>query len=241
MLKNLKVLGFIAARGGSKSVPRKNIKFLAGKPLIAWTIEETKKSKYLDRIIVSTEDPEIAEIARRYGAEVPFLRPQKLAEDLVQVPEVILNALEWLEKNERYFVDVVALLPPTGPLRRAEDIDKGIMTLINSPEADSVRPIIESPKHPYKALSLEGEYLKPFFAKEVTGFDEPYDLPRQLFPKAYIYSGAMQIIWTRTLKNLKSLTGNKSKYFLMSPENSVNIDYPLDFEFAEFLIKKQSE
>ncbi len=235
----MKILAVIQARGGSKGVPGKNIKPLAGKPLIAWTIEETKRSKLLTRTIVSTDDEEIARISRQFGAEVPFLRPAALAQDLSTSLDVMLHALDWLKTNETYIPDVVVLLPPTAPLRRAEDIDTAIVLLLDSPEADSVRPIIESSKHPYKTLRIHDAHLESFFSPEITGFDEPYDLPRQLFPKAYVYSGALQVMWRKTLLEQKSLTGKKSKYFFMKTEDSINIDSPIEFELAEILLAKR--
>lgn len=235
----LEILGIIPARGGSKSIPRKNIKPLLGKPLIVWTIEACRGSKLLTRFIVSTDDPEIAEISKKYGAEVPFLRPAEIAGDLSPSLDLMLQALGWFKENEKYQPDILVLLPPTAPLRQAEDIDRGIGVMLAPPESDSVRPVIESPKHPYKTLKIEGDFLAPFFLKDVTGFDEPYDLPRQLFPKAYIYSGAMQIMWRKTLTKQKSLTGKKSKYFLMRPEDSINIDSEIDFLMAELLMKQR--
>lgn len=237
----MEILAIIPARGGSKGVPKKNIKVLAGKPLIAWTIEECKKSGKLTRIIVSTDDPEIADVARTHGAEVPFMRPAEISGDLSTDVEFIEHALDHLKESEGYEPDVVLRLPPTSPLRTAEDIDRGIETLLQSPDADAVRPICEAPKHPYK-MWLVGEhdqYLKPFLSKEVTGFDEPHNLPRQMFPKVYIHTGAMDVIRTPTIRNLKSTSGKRLGFFFMPPERSVNIDHPLDFEIAEILMQKR--
>lgn len=231
------ILALIPARGGSKSIPHKNRKLFAGKPLIAWTIEAAQRSRYLKRILVSTDDEEIAVIAKRFGAEVPFLRPAHFAHDLSPTIDAVLHTLDWFRDTEHYRPSAVVLLPPTSPLRRVEDIDKGIETLLESPEADSVRPIIESPKHPYKTLRIEGEYLAPFFPADVTGFEEPYDMARQLFPPAYIYSGAMQIVREASLRTYRSLTGKKSRYFFMKPEHSINIDTPIDFAMAEFFLQ----
>jgi len=235
------ILAIIQARGGSKSIPKKNIKLLAGKPMIAWTIEEAKRSKLLTRVIVSTDDEEIAQIAKQHGAEVPFMRPAEFAQDLSTSLDVNLHALEWLEKNENYVPDVVVMLPPTAPLRTAEDIDKAVEILLKSPDADSVKPLIEAAKHPYKALKVDGEFVEPFFSKEITGHDEPYDLPRQLFPKSYVYSGALQAMWRKTLTEKKSLTGRKAKYFLMKPDDCINIDSPAEFELAEILLRRRLE
>lgn len=239
----MEILGVIPARGGSKGIPRKNIKPLLGKPLIAWTIEEAKKSKYLTRIIVSTDDKEIAEVARSYGAEVPFLRPVEISGDLSTDVEFLTHALDFLKEKEGYEPEIVLRLPPTSPLRTAEHIDMGIETLLANVKADAARPICEAPKHPYKLwkISEDDVWLEPFLPRSFTGYNEPHNLPRQLFPKVYIHTGAMDVIRTRTIKELKSTSGRKLTYFFMTPENSVNIDHPLDWELAELLLKKRTQ
>ncbi|MEK7644496.1 MAG: acylneuraminate cytidylyltransferase family protein [Patescibacteria group bacterium] len=237
----MEILAVIPARGGSKSIPRKNIKLLLGKPLIAWIIEEAKKSKLLTRIIVSTDDNEIAEVAKKYGAEVPFLRPTEISGDLSTDVEFLNHALDWLKQNQNYHPDIVLRLPPTSPLNQAKYIDEGIKTLLDYPEADAARPICEVDKHPYKFWQIDEEkkLLKPFLPKEITGFDEPNNLPRQLFPKVYMHTGAMDVIRTKTLRDRQSTSGEKLTYFFMAPEDSINIDRPLDFEIAEFLLQKR--
>jgi CMP-N,N'-diacetyllegionaminic acid synthase len=120
------IIGLITARGGSKSIPRKNIKMLAGKPLIAWTIEAAQKSKDLSRIVVSTDDTEIADVARQWGAEVPFIRPEELARDGSSSISAVLHTVHWLDENEGYCPDYIMLLQPTSPFRTTEDIQKSI-------------------------------------------------------------------------------------------------------------------
>jgi CMP-N-acetylneuraminic acid synthetase len=112
---------------------------------------------------------------------------------------------------------------------------------MKNPEADAVRPITEAPKHPYKMWRVDAHqtYLEPFLAKAVTGMDEPYNMPRQLLPKAYVHTGAMDVMRVRTIRELKSTSGNKLAYFFMKPEDSVNIDHPIDFELAEMLMKRR--
>lgn len=238
----MNILAIIPARGGSKGIPGKNIKMMAGKPLIVWAIEAAKKSKLLTRVIVSTDDEKIAEAAREYGAEVPFLRPKEIAQDLSTDVEFLLHALDWLKEKENYEPEIVLRLPPTSPLRTAANIDEGIQKLIDTPEADASRPIIETPKHPYKfwKISADGKWLEPFLDKNITGFDEPQNLPRQLFPKVYMHTGAMDVIRTKTVREQKSTSGKKLTYFFMKPEESINIDHPIDFEFAEFLLRKRA-
>lgn len=236
------ILAIIGARGGSKSIPGKNIKMLAGKPLIAWTIEAAKKSKLLTRVIVSTDDQKIAQVAKEYGAEVPFTQPKELAGDLSTDVEFMTYALNWLKEKENYEPEIVLRLPPTSPLRTPANIDEGIQKLLDTPEADAVRPIIETPKHPYKfwKISADNQWLESFLDKNFTGFDEPHNLQRQRFPKVYMHTGAMDVIRAKTLLEQKSTSGKKLAYFFMTPEESVNVDHPLDFEFAEFLLTKCS-
>ena len=237
----MEILGIIPARGGSKGIPGKNIKELAGKPLIAWTIEEAKKSKFLTRTIISTEDVYIAEVAREHGGEIPFMRPIELAQDLSEDIEFIEHALVTLKATEGYQPDIIVRLAPTSPLRIAEDIDRGIQTILQDHLADSVRPIVESPKHPYKMWKIagDGKRLHPFLSKEFTGFDEPYNLPRQLFPKLYVHTGAVDVMRRETIEKYRSTSGRNVGFFHMPEERSINIDHPIDFEIADVLMRKR--
>lgn len=241
MKNSREILGIIPARGGSKSVPGKNIKPIAGKPLIAWMIEAAKGSKHLTRVIVSTDNESIAEIAREYGAEVPFMRPREIAQDLSIDIEFLTHALETLKAKEGYEPDIIVRLPPTSPLCTDAHIDEGIEKLLSDDSLDAVRPIHEAPKHPYKLwkISADETYLEPFLPKSFTGFDEPYNLPRQLFPKVYVHTGAMDVMRRDTILKQKSTSGKKLGYFFMKPEDSVNIDSPIDLELAELLLKRR--
>lgn len=240
-MKFMEILAIIPARAGSKGIFGKNIKLIAGKPLIAWTIEEAKRSKLLTRVIVSTDSEEIAKVALKFGAEVPFLRPAEISGDLATDVEFLLHALDWLKEKEGYEPDIILRLPPTSPLRTAAHIDEGIQKLINTPEADAVRPIVEVSKHPYKMwkISMDRKWLKPFLPKEFTNLDEPYNLPRQSLPKVFIHSGAMDVIRLKTIREQQSTSGKKLAYFYMRSEDSINIDQPIDFELAEILLKRR--
>lgn len=237
----MNILAIIPARGGSKGVPGKNIRSLAGKPLIAWTIEEAKKSTHALRTIVSTDDPGIADVARACGADVPFMRPAQISGDLSTDVEFIEHALGVMKETEGYVPDILLRLPPTSPLRTHEDIDKGVATLLADPEADAARPIMEALKHPYKMWKIgdSQKYLESFLPREFTGFDEPHNLPRQRFPLVYIHTGAMDVVRRSTIETQHSTSGKRLAYFFMPPERSVNIDHPIDFEIAEFLMKKR--
>lgn len=235
----MKVLALILARGGSKGVPGKNIKELLGKPLIAHTIEEAKKSRYINRIVLSTDDSKIAEVGEKYGAEVPFMRSAELAQDDTLDLPVILHALEWLKEHEEYVPDIIAHLVPTAPLRRAEHIDYGIELLLKHPDADAVRSVVKAPKHPLKCWRLENNHLTPFIPPEVYGFKEPYNMPRQKLPEAYVNNGAVNIIKRDTILNKHSITGDVIYGFEMPEKNSVNIDSELDFKLAEIFLKEE--
>ena len=237
----MEIIAIIPARGGSKGIPGKNIKPLSGKPLIVWTIEAAQGSKHVTRTIVSTDDEKIAEVARSLGVEVPFIRPADIAQDLSTDVEFLTHALNWLKEHEGYEPDIVLRLPPTSPLRTSAHIDEGIEKLLNTPEADAVRPIIEAPKHPYKMwkIAKDGIFLEPFLNKEFTGFDEPHNLPRQLFPKVYLHTGAMDVMRRRTILDQKSTSGKKLGFFFMDEESSVNIDHPIDFEIADYILSKR--
>ena len=164
------ILGVITARGGSKGVPRKNIKDLGGKPLIAYTIEVAKKSELITHLITSTDDQKIAEIAKKYGCNVPFLRPKELARDNTPTLPVLQHATEFMEKKLGIKFDYLVLLQPTSPFRIAEDIDKTIQLLIDTPEADSSVSIceVEKNQHPMKAKRLKGNRVLPYCIEAVS-------------------------------------------------------------------------
>ena len=237
----LEVLAIIPSRLGSKGLPGKNTKLFCGEPLISWTIKEIKNSDLISRAIISSNDQEAISIAKSSGIEVPFVRPSNISGDLATDIEFIQHALLFLQKNQAYSPDIVVRLPPTSPLRTAKHIDQGVKTLINTSTLDSVRPVCKVSHHPYKYWTMDDDnvILKPFLDKSVTGFKEPANLPRQLFPTIYRHTGAADFIWTKTIKEKNSASGDTIGYFLMDDEDSVNIDSELDFLFAEFLMKKR--
>lgn len=204
--------------------------------MLAWTIEEAKKSRYITRIIVNTEDEEIASVARQYGAEV-FDRPEEFAQDLSTDFEVFYHQIK-THKEEGYTPDVIIQLRPNIPLRMAEEIDEGVKIMLESPEADSVRQITESPKHPYKMWKTDGEWLKPFLGEDHHGIKDAHDLPRQKLPKVYVHTASVDIMRPSTILEKKSMTGTKVKYFILKGE-WVNIDNMIDFSIAEQLLMKR--
>lgn len=237
----MQTLAIIQARGGSKSIPGKNIKSLAGKPLIAWTIEEANRARTINRVIVSTDDREIAKVSKRYNAEVPFLRPKELATDTAKSIGLLRHALEWLSENENYHPEIIVQLKPTNPLRKASHIDRCVREFINYPEIDSLITLTKSPIHPLKIwkFSGDGDFVVPFISYDVSGIHEATKLPRQSLPEAFVQNSCVNVIRPETILNKNSSIGTKIKGVVMDPIDAINIDTELDFKIAEFLIKEK--
>ena len=236
MIEDKKVLGLVLARGGSKRVPKKNIKNLRGKPLIAHTIDAAKDSKYLDRIVTSTDCDEIARVARLCGSEIPFLRPGDLADDAVTDFPVFTHALSWLLENENYKPDIVVQLRPTSPLRTANHIDQAIELLHQNPEADSVRTVIEPEQSPYKMYTINNEgHLEPLL--RIDGEEESYNLPGQSLPKTFKHVGYVDAVKYETLMEKGQMTGDKVIPLVLDDAHS-GINTQDDFEYYEYLFKK---
>jgi len=228
MADDRSTLALIPARGGSKGVPRKNVRPLCGRPLIAWTIEAALGSGYIDRVVVSTEDEEIAAIACNCGAEVPFLRPAELARDDTPGIEVVLHTLRQLAQR----FDRVIVLQPTSPLRTATDIDRALRK-----QAEAKAPFCVSvtrPKHhPCWSLRADSEgFLRPLLP----------ELPnrRQDLPPVYALNGAIYIAETQALIRQRSFLGEPLLGYEMPPERSLDIDTELDFAIAELLMMKRT-
>ncbi|MFZ3122402.1 MAG: acylneuraminate cytidylyltransferase family protein [Thermodesulfovibrionales bacterium] len=227
--KKLKVLGIIPARGGSKGMPKKNIRHLLNKPLIVWTIEQALKSKYIDRVIVSTDDPAIAKISRKHGADVPFMRPAELATDKAKSIGAVFHAL--LSLPEKY--DYVVLLQPTSPLRTADDID-ACVKLCMSKGGNSCVSVTESEKNPHWMYSLNKNGRMHKLIQTEKTIDRRQDLP-----KVYALNGAIYVAQVDWLLNNKAFVTDETYAYIMPKERSVDIDNDLDFRFAEFLLLRQ--
>ena len=227
MIHNNKVLGIIPARGGSKGLPGKNLKNLGGKPLIAWSIGEVKKSKYIDRCIVSTDDEGIAQVAKKYGCEVPFIRPVELATDDANSNDVILHALDILQDN----YDIVTVLQPTSPLRKTEDIDYALEFMIEK-NAQAVVSVCKSNKPIKWHFTIERDHtIKPVYLSEKIISNRQEHLP------TYIPNGALYIAQTDYFKKEKTFYTDQTLAYVMLPGKSVDIDNQIDFLVAEALIK----
>ncbi len=227
------ILAIIPARGGSKGIPRKNIRSFAGYPLIAFSIAAGLQAKCVTRVLVTTDDEEIAEIARQCGAETPFLRPAELAQDMVLDLPVFQHALGWLADHEGYHPEAVVHLRPTSPLRHPELVDKAVQILLDHPEADSVRAITQAHQNPFKMwlMEEEGKPLRPLMA--VPGIEEPYNAPRQTLPSVYFHSGLIDVIRPRTLLELNSVTGKTILPVKFDPVYDIDLDTPEDWRRAE--------
>jgi len=227
----MKIVATICARGGSKGIPRKNIRPLCGKPLIVHTIEVAKKYKLIDRIIVSTDAPEIAEIAKASGAEVPFLRPKELATDDAPKLTVIKHAIQFLESEEGYHTDIVVDLDPTSPLRTEKDIEACVRMVMDE-GADNVFSVTKAHRNPYfnmvEVIDGNVQLVKQLAQAVIRRQDAPqvYDL------NASIY------VWKReALMNNDSIFLERTKIYVM-PEWTTDIDNEVDFEFVEFILEK---
>lgn len=232
------ILALIPARGGSKGIPRKNIRSFAGFPLIAWSIAAAKQSQLVTRVVVSTDDEEIAAVAREYGAEIPFLRPSELAQDKTTDLPVFEHALKWLdaERVEGYRPDVIVQLRPTSPIRPRTMVDDAIRILLEHADADCVRGVVPAAQNPYKMWRFNGERkpLNPLL--EMDGISEPYNAPRQILPPVYWQTGHIDAIRVSTITQKKSLTGDVIYPLLIDPKYTVDIDTLTDWAKYEALV-----
>ena len=223
------ILSLIPARGGSKGIPRKNVLPVAGKPLIAWSIGHALACPRITRVIVSTDDEEIAAVAANYGADVPFLRPSEFAQDLSPDIDAFRHALDWLTKHERYECELVVHLRPTGPVRRVEQITAAIDRILSFPEADSLRSVTWPTQTPYKMWHIDDGWLTPCL--RVPDVEEPYSMPRQILPEVYWQNGYVDIIRPRAIRAGR-MAGDRVLPFVVE-EPVYEIDYLEDLPAVE--------
>lgn len=225
------ILALIPARGGSKGIPRKNIMMLAGKPLIAYSILQAQASRRINRVIVSTDDEEIAAVARQWEAEVPFMRPALYAQDLSPDIDVFRHALTWLQAHERYVPDLVVHLRPTGPVRQVTLIDQAIDLLMAHPEADAVRAVSLALQTPYKMWRITPEgYLNPLL--RLDDVPDCQSLARQQLPLVYWQNGYMDVLRPRAILEKHSMWGDCALPFVVD-EPRLELDYPEDIPVVE--------
>ncbi|MDE6760109.1 MAG: acylneuraminate cytidylyltransferase family protein [Lachnospiraceae bacterium] len=241
----MEILAVIPARAGSKSVPHKNIREIGGKPMLAHSIDHAKASTYINRVIVSTDSKDYAEIAKEYGAEVPFLRPAEYATDTALDYDVFYHALTWLKENDHYIPDVVVQLRPTYPIRRSADIDNMVELLLKHPEADSVRSMTKATEIPYKMwllkdISTKNEEKDHQILKdeksEVAGqiiplmkdIPECYNMPRQQLPTVYYQNACIDVFRPEVVLEKHSMSGDCILGYEM--RENYDIDTEEDFE-----------
>lgn len=230
------ILALIPARGGSKGIPRKNIKDFAGYPLIAWSVAAGLQAHSVNRVIVSTDDEEIAAVSRAWGAETPFMRPAELAQDRTTDLPVFEHALKWLEDIEGYKPDIVIQLRPTSPIRPKDCVDSAVKILMEHADADCVRGVVTAGQNPYKMWRFNG-YEKPMNPLlEVDGIAEPYNAPRQILPPTYWQTGHIDVIRASTITRKHSLTGNTIYPLVIDQRYTVDIDTPADWAKYESLV-----
>jgi CMP-N,N'-diacetyllegionaminic acid synthase len=233
MYKDHVVVCVIPARGGSKGLPGKNIKMLCGMPLIAHTIEQAKKSDYIDRVIVSTEDEAIAQISLEYGAEVPFIRPLELAGDSVATVDVLLHAIHWLE-SKQYLFDILVLLHTTTPMRSVEDIDHSIALLVEE-KVDNIFSVTEAHRNPYFNMVEINKNGYATLAKQGNF------TTRQAAPSVYDMNSSIYVWWKEILKQKKRIFLDKTKIYVMPKDRSIDIDDPMDFKIADMMMAERKE
>lgn len=232
---NMNIITVIPARGASKGIKKKNIRPLNGKPLVAYSIEYSLKCGLVKRTIVSTDDSEIAQVAREYGAEVPFLRPLEFAQDDTPDFPVFKHALTWLKENDKEEIDILVLLRPTSPLRPPGLIEKGYALLKKYPEASSVRAVTLCREHPYRMFNLQGDFMLPVIKESLF---EPYNIPRQKLPTIYFQTGDLEMVRAKAIAEENSISGKKILALPISQEEMLDIDDEKDMVRASDRIKK---
>jgi CMP-N-acetylneuraminic acid synthetase len=229
---NSKILAIIPARAGSKGIKDKNIRKIREKPLIAYTIEVARESNIFDKIIVSTDSEIIAEIAKQYGAEIPFLRPQEIATDEAKSIDVLIHAMTYFKENDENF-DYIMMLQPTSPLRSVKDIINAV-NLINEKDANAVVSVCETDHPPLWSNTLpESLLMDQFLLKEVR------EKRRQDIPKYYRLNGAIYLAKADYLMKTKDWYEKNSYAYIMEKENSLDIDTELDLQILDYLMSKK--
>ena len=234
MMNKEKILAIITARGGSKGIPQKNTRELLGKPLIAYSIQAALQSRTLNKIIVSTDNETIAHISKKYGAEVPFLRPKHLATDTATSLSVLQHAVSYLAEKEGYLADIIVCLQPTSPLRSAGDIDQAVTLCMNT-GADSVVSLCKVEHHPYWMKKVVEGRVYPLMEVD----DEEYPR-RQDLPPVYQLNGAIYVTRKKILMEEERVLGEHTLAHIMSQERSIDIDTPIDLKLAELIMKGEA-
>ncbi len=236
MVKKNEVLAIIPARGGSKGIPHKNIRNFAGYPLIAYSIAAAKQSETVTRVILSTDDEEIADVARDCGAETPFMRPPEFAQDNTLDLPVFQHALQWLSDREGYHPDIVVQLRPTSPIRPRSIVDEAVRMLLDHPEADSVRGVVPAGQNPHKMWRVDPNTHQMKSLLAVDGIVEPYNAPRQILPPIFWQTGHIDAVRPSAILEKGSMSGSTILGLLIDPRFTVDIDNLYDWQRYEYLV-----
>jgi len=230
----MKILGIIPARRGSKRISGKNMKSLCGKPLTQYVIESTLHSSLLDNIVISSDDLDVLELAEQFNGIIPIRRPDELATDSSPAVDYVIHALDWMKKNKGQTFDIVAIIQPTSPLTLVQDIDATIQLLLNDDSADSAVSVVRLNQitHPFKLKIIKEQWLKPFLK------EEKIILQADELPDVYTRNGS---VYVARINNIEKgiIAGEKCLAHTMPEERSIDINEPIDLEFAEFLLKRK--
>jgi CMP-N,N'-diacetyllegionaminic acid synthase len=231
------VLALVLGRGGSKGLPGKNVKPLGGAPLVAWAVAAGRCAPSVDRVICSTDDPEISQAAGRFGAEIPFMRPAELARDGSTDLDVFRHALGWLADAGQAVPEFVVQLRPTTPFRDPAWIEAAVAKMKADPGITAMRSVAPAPHTPYKMWRREKDgRLQPLLA--LSGVPEPYNMPRQHLPSVYWHTGQVDVIRSETIL-AGSMTGESIHAVEVPAESAIDIDHALDFQLAELAFERQ--
>ena len=233
MKKN--ILCIIPARCGSKTIKNKNIREICSRPLLSWSVEQAVRSKLIDRVIVSTDSEEYAEYARKYGAEVPFLRPDSFAQDNSTDLDVFIHALSWLKQNGNYIPDICVHLRPTYPIRNVRDIDKCINILMKNENFNSVRSVAPVKEIPFKMWTMNSDGLLSPVVN--TTIKDAYNLPRQELPVTYIQNACIDVVRTNVILESGTMTGSNIYGYIM--DHNYDIDTEEEFALVASILQKE--
>jgi N-acylneuraminate cytidylyltransferase len=240
MVTEREILAIIPARGGSKGIPGKNIKDFAGFPLIAYSILAGLRSELVTRVIVSTDDEKIAKIARQWGADVPFMRPEQFAQDDTLDLPVAKHCLDWLAAHQDFQPDALVWLRPTSPIRPLNCVDDALRLLLDHPEADCVRGVVPADQNPFKMWTIDEGTQTMIPLLGVAGITEPYNAPRQVLPDVYWQTGHIDVLWTKTVTEKNSMTGDVILPLMIEPRFTVDIDNHSDWKNAERMLERDA-
>jgi CMP-N,N'-diacetyllegionaminic acid synthase len=235
----VRVLAVIPARGGSKGIPRKNLQLLGGKPLVAHAVETGLAARLVDRVVCTTDDAEIAEVARAAGAEVPFLRPAELAQDGSEDWPVFMHVLAWLKREESWTPDLLVNIRPTSPLRKPSHVDDAIRLLLET-GADSVKAVCLARQHPHKMWLRDADGGIEPYLKTPMRLSRGPDVPRAELEDIYWQNGVVDVTRREVILEQRVMIGRRVAGLVTEPADSIDIDTPLDLALAELVLARRT-